>query len=72
TVSGVNYVYKGLGTGKNVVAFPIYSAIGNITGIENLLIQLGSSVGAINSNMVSVQAAQVAKIITASIQVVIH
>ncbi|EMF82193.1 baseplate J-like protein [Leptospira weilii serovar Topaz str. LT2116] len=72
TVAGVDYVYKGLGTGKNVVAFPIYSAIGNVTGIENLLIQLGTSVGAINSNMVSVQAAQVAKILTANIQVVIH
>ncbi|WP_249262317.1 baseplate J/gp47 family protein [Leptospira alexanderi] len=36
SVSGVDYVYKGLGAGRNVVAFPIYSAIGNVTGVENL------------------------------------
>ncbi|EMS87323.1 baseplate J/gp47 family protein [Leptospira noguchii] len=71
-VAGVNYVYKGLGTGKGVVAWPIYSAIGNVTGVENLLIQLGTSLNSTNSNMVSVQPAQVAKIFTANIQVVIH
>ncbi|MBF3378517.1 baseplate J/gp47 family protein [Leptospira borgpetersenii] len=72
TVSGVNNVYRGLGTGKNVVAFPIYSTIGNVTGVENLLIQLGTSSGTTINNMVSVQPAQVAKIFTANIQVVLH
>ncbi|EMI61589.1 baseplate J-like protein [Leptospira sp. Fiocruz LV4135] len=72
TVSGVNNVYRGLGTGKNVVAWPIYSAIGNVTGVENLLIQLGTSSNSTNSNMVSVQPAQVAKMFTANIQVIIH
>ncbi|EKO35462.1 baseplate J/gp47 family protein [Leptospira santarosai] len=72
TVSGVNNVYRGLGTGKNVVAWPIYSAIGNVTGVENLLIQLGTSSNFTNSNMVSVQPAQVAKMFTANIQVVVH
>ncbi|MDI7218757.1 baseplate J/gp47 family protein [Leptospira santarosai] len=72
TVSGVSNVYRGLGTGKNVVAWPIYSAIGNVTGVENLLIQLGTSSNSTNSNMVLVQPAQVAKMFTANIQVIIH
>ncbi|EKT88348.1 baseplate J/gp47 family protein [Leptospira santarosai] len=72
TVSGVSNVYRGLGTGKNVVAWPIYSAIGNVAGVENLLIQLGTSSNSTNSNMVSVQPAQVAKMFTANIQVVVH
>ncbi|WP_061244846.1 baseplate J/gp47 family protein [Leptospira noguchii] len=72
TIAGVNYVYKGLGTGRNVVAWPIYSAIGNVTGVENLLIQLGTNSGSTNSNLVSVQPTQVAKVFTANIQVVLH
>ncbi len=72
TINGVNYVYRGLGTGKNVVAWPVYSAIGNVAGVENLLIQLGTNPNSTNSNLVSVQPAQVAKIFTANIQVVIH
>ncbi|KGE25080.1 baseplate J/gp47 family protein [Leptospira interrogans] len=72
TINGVNYAYRGLGTGKNVVAWPIYSAIGNVAGVENLLIQLGTNANSTNSNLVSVQPAQVAKIFTANIQVVVH
>ncbi|MDI7188850.1 baseplate J/gp47 family protein [Leptospira santarosai] len=72
TVSGVSNVYRGLGTGKDVVAWPIYSAIGNIIGVENLLIQVGTSSNSTNSNMVSVQPTQVAKMFTANIQVVVH
>ncbi|KXZ31579.1 baseplate protein J [Leptospira santarosai] len=72
TVSGVSNVYRGLGTGKSVVAWPIYSAIGNIAGVENLLIQLGTSSNSTNSNMVSLLSAQVAKMFTANIQVVVH
>ncbi|EKR54523.1 baseplate J/gp47 family protein [Leptospira interrogans] len=72
TIAGVNYPYKGLGTGKNVVAYPIYSAIGNVVGVDNLLIQLGTSSGTTNANMVVVSPTQVAKAFTANIQVVIH
>ncbi|WP_229267059.1 baseplate J/gp47 family protein [Leptospira sp. mild_001] len=72
TINGVNYVHRGLGTGKNVVAWPVYSAIGNVAGVENLLIQLGTNANSTNSNLVSVQPAQVAKIFTPNIQVVIH
>ncbi|EMO26208.1 baseplate J-like protein [Leptospira interrogans serovar Bataviae str. HAI135] len=72
TIAGVNYAYKGLGTGKNVVAYPIYSAIGNVVGVDNLLIQLGTSSGMTNANMVTVLPTQVAKVFTANIQVVMH
>jgi uncharacterized phage protein gp47/JayE len=71
TIDTESTEYKGLGIGEDVVAWKSYSNMRDIPGIKNLQILFGTSSGLINQTGISVPVNQIAKTVTANIEVVV-
>ena len=71
TVDGEDTEYKGLGIGEDVVAWKSYSNMRDIPGIKNLNILFGTSPSVIDQTGISVPVNQIAKTLTANIEVIV-